>query len=165
MGDATVTVLREMYAHLEWANARVLEALRLSPEGESHRLFAHVLAAEALWIARIHGRASKHAVWPTLSLDECEALARENARAFDALLERGTLLDQDEVRYTNSAGFAFHNSATEILTHVALHGHYHRGQIARELRGANLTPPYTDFIGFARRAQEGGTQDAGRARR
>ena len=158
-------VLHEMFEHLSWANARVLDALRQTPEREAVRLFAHVLAAEALWIARIEGRPSAHAVWPELALDECESLGRENARSFCALQARGAELDTVDVRYTNSAGYAFHNTATEILTHVALHGHYHRGQIARDLRGANIAPPYTDFIGFARRSQEGGTQDAGRARR
>jgi uncharacterized damage-inducible protein DinB len=158
-------VLEEMYSHLTWANARVLEALRATPDPEALRLFAHVLAAEEVWLARIEQRPARHAVWPSLSADDCATLAEDNDRSFHALLARGVGLDELEVRYTNSAGYSFHNSATEILTHVALHGHYHRGQIAQRLRGSGVTPPYTDFIGFARRAQEGGTEDAGRARR
>ncbi len=42
---------------------------------------------------------------------------------------------------------------SEIVTHVAMHGSYHRGQIARQLRSAGLEPPYTDFIQYTRRDQ------------
>jgi uncharacterized damage-inducible protein DinB len=40
-----------------------------------------------------------------------------------------------------------------VLTHVVLHGAYHRGQIAADLRAAGLEPPYTDFIEAARRGE------------
>ena len=33
------------------------------------------------------------------------------------------------VTYKNSKGTEFRNSKRDILTHVALHGQYHRGQI------------------------------------
>jgi len=35
---------------------------------------------------------------------------------------------------------------TTILTHVVLHGAYHRGQIATIVRGSGETPAYTDYI-------------------
>jgi uncharacterized damage-inducible protein DinB len=41
-------------------------------------------------------------------------------------------------------------STRDILTHVAMHGTYHRGQIAAALRAADITPPNTDFITFVR---------------
>jgi uncharacterized damage-inducible protein DinB len=157
-------LLAQLFAHLAWANARVLEALRTSPEAEGLRLFAHVVAAEEVWLARIEQRRPRNAVWPQLSLDECALLSSDNERAFAALLADEARLATD-VRYTNSAGFEFRNSVTDVLTHVAMHGAYHRGQIARAIRGSGETPPYTDFIGYARREQEGGTEDAGRARR
>jgi uncharacterized damage-inducible protein DinB len=34
----------------------------------------------------------------------------------------------------------------DVLTHVAMHGVYHRGQIAGAVRAANGTPAYTDYI-------------------
>ena len=50
----------------------------------------------------------------------------------------------------NSTNDEFDNSVGEILTHVAMHGHYHRGQIARSMRLAGREPVYTDYIGFVR---------------
>ena len=55
-----------------------------------------------------------------------------------------------EVRYTNSAGDSFANSVGDILTHVAMHGVHHRGQIAASLRANGAEPPALDYIRFAR---------------
>src|SRR5690349_12064362 len=151
---------------MEWANTRILDALRAQsePDPESLRLFAHVLGAEEVWMSRIQQRASRQPVWPTLSLSECAQQAAENCAAYSALLAGLSDADLDrEIRYRNSAGYEFHDSVGDILTHVAMHGSYHRGQIARQLRATGVTPPYTDFIAFVRRDQMGGTLDAGRA--
>ena len=46
----------------------------------------------------------------------------------------------------NSKGQSWTSRVEDVLTHVLLHGAYHRGQIASALREAGLTPPYTDYI-------------------
>lgn len=93
------------------------------------------------------------AVWPALDLEACSALAQANHAGFSALL--GSLDAADlavEVPYTNSAGIAFRTSRRDILLHVALHGCYHRGQVALTLRQAGAEPAPTDYIAFARGA-------------
>jgi uncharacterized damage-inducible protein DinB len=45
---------------------------------------------------------------------------------------------------------------------VALHGAYHRGQIAAALRGAGAVPEPTDFIAFARGSAAATRADAER---
>ena len=57
------------------------------------------------------------------------------------------------VAYRNSAGRDFRSRVSDIVTHVAMHGSYHRGQIARQLRSVGREPPYTDFIQYTRRDQ------------
>jgi uncharacterized damage-inducible protein DinB len=57
------------------------------------------------------------------------------------------------VDYRNSAGRDYRSPVGEIITHVAMHGGHHRGQIARALRQAGREPPYTDYIQFSRRDQ------------
>jgi uncharacterized damage-inducible protein DinB len=52
----------------------------------------------------------------------------------------------EEVSYTNSKGEAWSSTVDEILTHIAIHSAYHRGQIAADLRSAGQTPAYTDYI-------------------
>ena len=57
-----------------------------------------------------------------------------------------------EVDYRNSAGQAFRNRVDDVLAHVALHGSYHRGQLALLARQGGGTPALTDYIAFVRGA-------------
>ncbi len=138
--------------HLRWADRRVLAALHgPPPPPEALRLFLHVLGAEGVWLARLEGRPSDIAVWPTLDLDAAAELAERNARGYRALLWPLSSLDLDRlVSYTNSAGESFQTTVDDILTHVCLHGAYHRGQVARILRLEGGTPIPTDYIAFVR---------------
>ena len=53
--------------------------------------------------------------------------------------------------YTNSKGEPWSSRVSDVLMHVVLHGGYHRGQIAADLREAGFTPAYTDYIEAVRR--------------
>jgi uncharacterized damage-inducible protein DinB len=143
-----------MFAHVFWADARVLHSLEAaSAEARALELFAHLLAAEHVWLTRLEGAAAKVAVWPALTLEECCSLAAENRAGYERLLESARDADlAREVAYVNSAGAAFRSPAADILLQVALHGAYHRGQIALLLRNAEVAPAPTDFIAFARGA-------------
>jgi len=68
-------------------------------------------------------------------------------------LGEGDATLQRSVSYRNSAGRDFRNTVEEIVTHVTMHGSYHRGQIARIIRASGGDPPYTDYIQFMRRDQ------------
>jgi uncharacterized damage-inducible protein DinB len=145
--------LRRLFQHVAWANTRALEALRKS-DGASelaHTEVAHVLGTEHVWLARLEGRPPTVAVWPTLSIDECDALARATQAGFHAFLERqdDTSLEQT-VHYRNSAGAEFDSKVSDILLHVALHGTYHRGKITAALRASGAEPAPTDYIAFVR---------------
>jgi uncharacterized damage-inducible protein DinB len=150
-------VLLRLMRHMRWADALFADALDGDPSRvppDALRYFAHIAAVEHLWYARIHGAPARHPVWPELSIGESRDLASRHADLFERLL-----LDSDGaalsrvVDYRNSAGRAFKNSVGDIVTHVAMHGSHHRGQIARLLRTAGQEPPYTDYIQFARRDQ------------
>jgi uncharacterized damage-inducible protein DinB len=147
-------LLENLYGHMWWAHDELVgELRRMAPDPETLRLFAHVVAAEHLWLSRIDGVKARVAVWPTLSLDEVVVLETANRARFHELLQRRDDTRQQRIRYRNSAGNDFENSVGEILTHVALHGHYHRGQIARAMRLSGREPVYTDYIGFVRKGR------------
>jgi len=144
-----------LYDHVEWANARVLASLRSAqnPRKKDVDLYAHILGAEQVWLSRIHGTTPRLPVWPVLSLDECETAGTENIRAFNELVSHlSPELLQKPITYRNSAGDQFTSTIEDILTHVAMHGAYHRGQIAASLRAAGDTPSPTDYIAFIRGA-------------
>ena len=147
--------LARLVAHLRWADALALRTLREAPSAPAKalELLAHILAAEAVWLARIEERAAPTPVWPALSLDECERLAAETHRrleAFVAALDDAGLARA--VRYRNSAGEAFTSRVDDMLLQVVTHGAYHRGQVAALVRAAGDAPRPTDYIAFVRGA-------------
>ena len=147
-------ILERLFEHDWWANDQIMAELRHEePDAETARLFAHIIAAEHLWLSRIDLVKSRVGVWPALSVDEIAALDAENRRRIRELLRRPDDTRDQIVHYRNSAGNEFYNTVRDILTHIALHGHYHRGQIARALRSAGREPVYTDYIGFVRKGR------------
>lgn len=141
--------------HLEWADQRVLQSLRSAQHAppKALEIYAHILGSEHTWVSRITGTAPQLAVWPNLGLDECEKVAAQNVvglRTVIASLTSDSL--EQGITYRNSAGDQFTSTLEEILTHVMMHGSYHRGQVASLVRAAGDTPAPTDFIFFARGA-------------
>jgi uncharacterized damage-inducible protein DinB len=149
-------LIRRLYAHLEWADQAALRALQGAPGSLEKRalgLYAHVLGAEHVWLARLEQRRPSVAVWPDIPLAECATLSRENAAAFHAFLAALTETGLDEqIPYINSAGQHFRSTVLDILVHVSLHGTYHRGQVALLVRDGGGKPAPTDFIAFVRGA-------------
>jgi uncharacterized damage-inducible protein DinB len=147
--------LRRLIDHLEWADERVLGSLRAcrTPLPAAINLYCHILGAEHAWLSRIDGATSSVAIWPEISLDECENLARDNVASLRKILSEVTVSDLGrEITYRNSAGAEFTTGLEDILLHVALHGSYHRGQVAALLRSAGDTPNPTDYIQWVRGA-------------
>jgi uncharacterized damage-inducible protein DinB len=147
-----VNHIRTLLDHMAWADARVLESLRQPAVPQrALDLYAHVLGAEHVWLTRLEQRPAAVAVWPVMTLEECEWLAHENRGAFGAYADRLTSDDlRRTVHYRNSAGQAFDSAIEDILVHVAMHGSYHRGQVTLLVRDAGAEPQPTDFIAFVR---------------
>lgn len=145
--------LVRLVEHLDWANRRALASLRDSrtPLSAAISLYAHVIGAEHVWLSRLSGKTPEVAVWPEISLDECERLARANVDELRKIVESVSpeALDRP-VTYRNSAGKEFTNRVEDILLHVAMHGSYHRGQVAAMLRSAGDEPNPTDYIQWVR---------------
>lgn len=149
--------LQRLYAHLDWADNRALEALRGAapppPPPRAVELYAHILGAEHVWLARTLGEVPAHPVWPALDLAGCETLAAANRAGFGRLLAEMTPTEGERmVAYVNSAGDEFLSRVEDILLQVVLHGAYHRGQVALLLRDGGYQPIPTDFIAFVRGA-------------
>jgi uncharacterized damage-inducible protein DinB len=145
--------LGQLLAHLRWADDRALDSLRAmpSPDAEALTLLAHVLGAEEVWLARLENREPSVAVWPDLDLDGCHALARAVHDQLDRYLAELEPQHLDRlVSYRNSAGVAFESHVADILLHIAMHGAYHRGQVALAVRRAGARPLFTDYIAFVR---------------
>ncbi|MEP6991039.1 MAG: DinB family protein [bacterium] len=148
-----VEQLRRLRDHAAWADLALLAELEHLPAvaAEVLREYAHILAAESVWLARLEGRLPTSAIWPDLALPAVAVLARENVAGYARLLAGlGDAELSREVPYVNSAGLAFTNTVSDILLHVLLHGQYHRGKVNLLLRESALEPVPFDFITFVR---------------
>ncbi|MFP5114958.1 DinB family protein [Bacillaceae bacterium C204] len=146
--------IHNMFEHLQWSNQRILETLK-NIEGENKRainLFSHILLAEQVWFTRLKGLdSSTLPIWAEVSLEACVELANQNHQNFKEYLTGLSNLDLAQfVSYRNSKGIEFKNTVADILTHVALHGQYHRGQINQLLRVNDFEPINVEFITFRR---------------
>jgi uncharacterized damage-inducible protein DinB len=144
--------IQKMYDHVNWANQRILETLQSIEDGnqEVNRLFSHILFGERIWITRLQGLdSSQLTVWSDVDIEGCAELVMLNEASLKAYLTDLVEPDLDKlIFYTNSKGTEFNHSVRDILTHVALHGQYHRGQINSKLRATSFEPVNIDFIKF-----------------
>jgi uncharacterized damage-inducible protein DinB len=140
-----------------WANREVLrwlEAAQAVPQ-RAAAVVAHIVGAEWLWLRRLGHSCPIVPVWPELSLAQCGEQLELLARAWKSCLEGLTAAGLErEIRYTNTKGEDRCNTTADVLSHVALHSSYHRGQIASLLRQAGEPAAYSDFIEWARRGHE-----------
>jgi uncharacterized damage-inducible protein DinB len=148
----TVDHLRELFRYNDWANRRVIVALKQNKSERSRSILAHLLTTEAEYFARLHGKDSTgFDFWPDLSLDECGELARGSAEKYEKLLRRFEEEGLDIVtRYRTSEGQPKENDFREMLTHVVIHSSIHRGNIILKLREEGFEPPKIDYIIYLR---------------
>jgi len=146
--------IRRLFEYNAWATPRVIASIE-SLEGDRQaalRPLAHMLVAEKVWLMRLNGKDTQSVnLAPEFSLEECQALESENQNGFAnyiASLSEASL--HSEIAYKNSRGDEFTTSVYDVLTHVAFHGAYHRGQAASAVRRAGGAPQNTDYITFVR---------------
>lgn len=146
--------LRQLYDFDLWANRRVLEdvAKAVNP-GECLRLFAHLLAAQEIWLARLKVRdASGIVLWPERLPEECAAEMERLSAEIRAFLDSSTEESvAAEMTYRTQDGAEFRNTPLDILTHLSLHGQHHRGQIIWELGKLGGQVRSADLIFYLRR--------------
>ncbi|MBK5258647.1 MAG: DinB family protein [Thermoanaerobaculia bacterium] len=136
--------LRRLFLYDDWANREEVAHLKNAPNPAALRLFAHIVRAEWVWLTRIGGTEPRMAVWPSLDLGQIEAELPKLHAEWSRVIPSTDLASV--IRYRNSKGEEWSSNAGDILTHVAMHGAYHRGQIATVVRGAGHVPASTDFI-------------------
>ncbi|HEX6926718.1 MAG TPA: DinB family protein [Longimicrobiaceae bacterium] len=151
----TLSLLRRLFDSVFWADERALGSLE-EKDTEARRYLHHVLAAERVWLLRLRGESSAgQEIWPQLSDEEARSLATENREGYRRYLDSLSEADLERaIDYANQAGRRFRTPIIDILMHVATHGAYHRGQVARARREAGGVPLNTDYITYVRELDE-----------
>jgi hypothetical protein len=70
-------ILHKAFSHLYWADQRLLEALRRGSNvpAEAVEIYAHIVGAELVWLARLRREPAGVAVWPEADLELCASHA------------------------------------------------------------------------------------------
>lgn len=131
--------------------------LELSPE-QTHRRVggsfdsvfattAHMVGAEMVWLERLLG--NPEAAFPPVPADMkvLHEHWRQLATRRQQWLTTANLEAKISYRYTGGTAA---NSVAEIVLHFTSHAHFHRGQLASQLRLLGLQPPSAHYIGFFR---------------
>jgi len=148
----TIEHLRQLFAYNDWANRRIITALKENKSERARKILAHLLVTEKEYFERLYGKDSTgFDFWQDLYLEDCEKLARETADACEKLLRK---FEEESLggiaTYKTSEGIAYKNTYRELLTHVLVHSSIHRGNIILKMREEGFAPPKIDYIIYLR---------------
>ena len=146
--------IRTLYRYNQWANQRLLAAVRLLPASEFTRdlrasfgsvkgTLVHVLAGEWNWLHWWQGKPSSK-----LRGSEDFADAEALASAFPSLeREQWDFISglTDDLLRAPCKVRASEYALALLMQHLVNHSTYHRGQAATLLRQLGHAPPPTDF--------------------
>jgi uncharacterized damage-inducible protein DinB len=116
------------------------------------KLFAHIVAARAMWLHRFGVSAEPAELFPgQVDLADLPGRLDQMQAAWSAYLQNLNDADlQREFEYQSYEGPRFRSSIEDILTQLFGHSWYHRGQIAMLLRSIGAEPAVTDFVFWSR---------------
>ncbi len=90
----------------------------------------------------------EHPEWNLDQIEEKTGIVHDDLEEYLRRLDEALL--PEPIVYRNQTGKEFSTARGDVLTHLLMHGGYHRGQIARALRQAGHEPVNTDYITWVR---------------
>jgi len=148
----TVEHLRELFHYNDWANRRIVVALKENSSERATQILAHLVTTEHEYFERLYGKDSTgFDFFPDLTVAECGEVAKTTAERYEKLLRGFDEEGLDIVaRYRTSEGKRVENTYREILSHIVIHSSIHRGNIMLKLRESGFAPPVIDYIIYLR---------------
>ena len=156
-----VTLFRQLYDHMQWADALVWRAALASPAAENDAVirdrFVHIHMVQRAFLAIWRAQAPEFR--ESSSFDGLASIARwghqyhDEVRSHfealdDAALDRTVILPWAE-RLTRRFGREpAPTTLRETMLQVPMHSTYHRGQVNARLRELGSEPPLTDYIAW-----------------
>jgi uncharacterized damage-inducible protein DinB len=156
----TVEEIRTFYDYGYWANKRLFrEISQLTDEeftrpvagsyGSIRNTMVHVMSAEWGWLGRCGGPPRGPRLDPknyptSQSLVDAWIQVEKNVREFLSSLKDEEL--ERRAEYTNDRAERRSMPVGELMTHAAIHGVHHRGQVALQLRMLGRSPADIDIL-------------------
>ncbi len=153
--------IKNLWLYNQWANEKLFAAIPAviadveinSSFNSIRKTVYHMWDAGTVWLERITSKPLTP--WPasaqyTGTLEESFVKIKEQENSYIQFIEETDL--SERVYYKNLKGVEFSNSYFEVLSHVANHSAFHRGQIVTMLRQAGISQiPSTDLIAYYRK--------------
>ncbi len=154
--------LRELFAHSDWSNRRLLECaagvgdadldrpLEIGPgAGSLRRILTHTIVAEEVWLQR--WQQVPDVPWPNES--ERASVADLSRRCESCRARRDAYLDAIDPRslagvqpYRDSKGVLYRASLGQMLLQGVLHSKHHQAQACNALRRLGAPWPELDYM-------------------
>jgi uncharacterized damage-inducible protein DinB len=160
------SLLQTLYGYHAWANVDLFKKLE-SVDPEKHatelqtalRLISHYYVVSRIFAGHLqgipHGFTSDN-LEKTPALEELRtAVASSDQWYLDYLHTVSPDALPEAVAFTFTDGDKGYMTREEMLTHVALHGGYHRGEVGRILWQLSITPPWDTFAVYLHQAEPG----------
>jgi len=148
----------KIFRHMKWSDMRILnlmEETKIS-KGKVVELISHIVIAEDIVYKRISNEFYENQFWNLLSIEECKKIVEQTSPKFMQYIRSLPENDfQKKISYKNSKGIDYTTSVEDLLTHVAFHGVYHRGQIMLLMRDSGQDVVATDYAKFIREDEYG----------
>ncbi len=157
-----IAMVTALYDYNRWATGRLFDAVAGLPPGAADReiglqfsfptlkdMLAHILGAEARWLARWKGHSPAAILsgkdFPDLAAlrSRWDGVEAELSAFLGGLSEAGLARD---VRYTNTEGRSFTLPLWPLMQHVVNHSTHHRSELATMLTMLGSPPPPTDLV-------------------
>lgn len=165
-------MLTTMFRYQSWANDAFCDKLMLLDEvrhpadyRQAMRLMNHAYVVAEIFAAHLSGRAHFYQTDNTVETPDIPTLRSAMAACDSWYLDyvgkvtAGELAEK--IAFTFTDGDKGFMSRAEMLTHIVLHGGYHRGEVGRILTQLAIETPWDTFAVFlhgqdpARRQQSG----------
>jgi uncharacterized damage-inducible protein DinB len=150
--------LRDLYRHMEWADASVWQAVLGTEEARSDQklreLFHHLHLVQWAFLRAGRGEA-RDAVYPTF--DDGQSVMEWGRSYYPEVAAHLEKLSDEEISRTMELPWTdiveqqigrtpAPISIAEMMLQVPLHSLYHRGQVNARLRATGGEPPTVDYI-------------------
>lgn len=156
-------LIKTMFQYKVWANAEILTAMKRFDEQthamERHtaiRILNHTYVVDRIFAANLRGLPHEYTATNTTETPTLEqlsgAIKTSDEWYVDYISGVGAAALDEIVDFTFTDGDPGRMSRAEMLTHVVIHGEFHRGAVGRIMVQSSIKP-YDAFAAYLHRAE------------
>jgi uncharacterized damage-inducible protein DinB len=157
-------LIKTMFQYKAWANAELLttmmqfdEQVHATERETALRILNHTYTVDRIFAANLTGRPHEYTATNTTDTPTLEQLSGAIKTSDEWYIDyiRGLTPAAlgEIVDFTFTDGDPGRMSRAEMLTHLVLHGGYHRGAVGRIMAELSITPPRDVFTGYLHKAE------------